>query len=77
MALALHNFKPGDRVIIMAKDDFFAFVDGWRGQVTGFNSGLVVVVCKSSEDVDGIPTLIDKTFFVPADQLGFDLLGGP
>lgn len=75
MALALHDFKPGDRVIITAKDDFFSFVDGWRGQVTGFNSGLVVVVCKSMEGEP--PAMVDKTFFVPADQLGFDLLGAP
>jgi len=62
---ALHDLKPGDRVIINAKDDFFAYVDGWRGQVTGFNSGLAVVVCQHEG--------IEKTFFVSADQLVFDL----
>jgi hypothetical protein len=55
------QFKVGDKVLITAKDAFFAFVDGWRGTVKGFNNGLAEVEC---ERVDGT-----KTFFVPADQL--------
>lgn len=60
-ALALHDFKPGDHVMVCAKDDFFAFVDGWRGNVTGTNSGLVVVECQREDGT--------KTLFVPADEL--------
>lgn len=59
--MRLEDVKPGDAVIITAKDEYFAFVDGWRGTVTGNNNGLVVVECAR---VDGL-----KTFYVPADQL--------
>lgn len=53
--------KVGDDVTITAKDSFFAFVDGWRGFVSGFNNGYAVVECPRD---DG-----PKTFFVPPDQL--------
>lgn len=59
--MQLEDVKPGDAVIITAKTDFFAFVDGWHGKVAGLNNGLVVVECVR---VDGL-----KTFYVPADQL--------
>jgi hypothetical protein len=59
--MRLEDIKPGDAVLITAKDEYFAFVDGWRGTVAGLNSGLVVVECAR---VDGV-----KTMFVPADQL--------
>ncbi|AVO42737.1 hypothetical protein [Simplicispira suum] len=54
-------FDAGDWVVIHAKDDFFAFVDGWRGTVQGTNEGLYEVACMRP---DGM-----KTLFVPADQL--------
>lgn len=54
----LQDVKPGDTVLIDAtKDPQWAFVDGWRGKVTGYNNGLVVVEC---HQVDGL-----KTLFVP------------
>ena len=59
--MRLEDIKPGDAVLITAKDEYFAFVDGWSGTVAGLNSGLVVVECAR---VDGV-----KTMFVPADQL--------
>lgn len=59
--MKLEEIKPGDTVLITAKDEYFAFVDGWRGTVTGLNNGLVVVECAR---VDGV-----KTLFVPADEL--------
>jgi uncharacterized protein YkvS len=59
--MKLEDVKPGDAVIITAKNDFYRFVDGWRGTVTGLNNGLVVVECAR---VDGL-----KTFYVPADEL--------
>lgn len=54
-------FNPGDKVIICAADDEYAFVDGWRGRVTGFQSGCVEVQCMRS---DGL-----KTLYVPEGQL--------
>lgn len=57
----LHDLKPGDAVIVVAKGDFFAFVDGWRGVVQGFNNGLVQVKC---DRVDGV-----KTLYIPANEL--------
>lgn len=51
----------GDKVLIIAKDDFYAFVDGWRGTVTGFNGGAVEVVCYRADGA--------KTLYVPQDQL--------
>lgn len=59
--MRLEDIKPGDAVLVTAKDEYFAFVDGWRGTVVGLNNGLVVVECAR---VDGI-----KTLFVPADEL--------
>lgn len=55
------RFEPGDRVVICAADDFFDYVDGWRGTVTGFNMGAVEVQCARPDGV--------KTLYVPAAQL--------
>jgi hypothetical protein len=63
--MRLEDVKPGDAVLITAKDEYFAFVDGWRGTVTGLNNGLVVVECAR---VDGL-----KTLFVPADELALSV----
>ncbi len=50
------------QVIIRARDDFYAFVDGWPGKVHGYTpEGYVDVRC---ERPDGV-----KTLFVPEDQL--------
>lgn len=57
----MRTFYADDKVIITAKDEFFSFVDGWRGTVTGFNNGLVEVCAIRP---DGRTTL-----YVPADQL--------
>lgn len=54
-------FNPGDKVIICAADDEYAFVDGWRGTVTGFQSGHVEVTCQRP---DG-----EKLLYVPQGQL--------
>lgn len=56
-------FLAGQPVRIRAKDDFFAFVDGWAGTVAGWNSGLVHVECVRDDN----PARLH--FFVPADQL--------
>lgn len=55
------DLRVGDAVVIHAKGEFFAFVDGWRGTFTGWNNGHAVIVC---ERIDG-----QKTLFVPPDQL--------
>lgn len=64
--------RKDDRVIITAKDDFFAYVDGWRGTVTGLNNGLVAVTMPGQQlGHDGPSPLL--TFFVPADQLALSV----
>lgn len=63
--MRLEDVKPGDAVLITAKDEYFAFVDGWRGTVAGLNNGLVVVECAR---VDGL-----KTLFIPADELALSV----
>lgn len=68
----LEDFKPGDRVVITARSQDWAFVDGWRGTVAGYQSG--TVVCRGPGMVsagfqgsgDGVP---EVTFLVPADLL--------
>lgn len=45
MTATVRTFEPGDRVVIDARDDFYGFVDGWRGTVTGYNGGAVEVQC--------------------------------
>lgn len=29
----LSQFRAGDKVLIAARDEFYAYVDGWRGRV--------------------------------------------
>lgn len=59
--MRLDQLKAGDAVVICAKGDFFAFVDGWRGTFAGVNNGLAEVRCVRADGV--------KTLFVPPDQL--------
>lgn len=47
--------------MICAADDFYAYVDSWRGTVTGFNNGAVEVTCQRPDGV--------KVLYVPAGQL--------
>lgn len=63
MVATLSSFAPGDKVIICAADDFYAFVDGWRGVVTGENMGNLEVKCHRP---DG-----EKTLYIPPGQLAF------
>lgn len=51
----------GDKVIVTAKNEFYAYVDGWRGVVRGFNNGYAKVICQRD---DG-----EKTLFVPLEEL--------
>lgn len=54
-------FWVGDKVQIVAADDFYAFCDGWRGVVSGMNNGLVEVKCQRP---DG-----EKTLYVRPGEL--------
>jgi hypothetical protein len=54
-------FRVADRVMVTAKDDSYAYIDGWRGRVIGFESGAVWI----KVDDEGV----DKRFLVPADEL--------
>lgn len=58
------SFVIGSRVVVRAKDDFYAFIDGWRGTIARFQQGFAVVECMRS---DGL-----KTFFVPPSELAAD-----
>jgi hypothetical protein len=63
----LHHFTTGAAVMICAADDMFAYADGWRGKVAGFNMGLAEVRIPHS-DPDG-PACGFVTLFVPPSQL--------
>lgn len=56
------QLQVGDKVVICAADDFYAYVDGLRMRVTGFNSGAVQVKGNNWEGQE-------ITLFVPAGQL--------
>ena len=60
--MQLSDVRLGQTVMIVAKDEFFAFVHGWTGIAGGVNNGLVIVTARNP---DGHPV----TLFVPADQL--------
>lgn len=57
----MNTFRVGDSVMVTAKDDFYAYIDGWRGRVIGFQAGCVNVKVPRDD--------IEMEFFVPADQL--------
>lgn len=54
----------GRQVVICAADEFYAYVDGWIGQLAGFRSGLAIVHVPSEEVDIGF-----KEFLVPPDQI--------
>jgi hypothetical protein len=58
------RFRPGDYVMVTAKDDFYAYIDGWRGRV-GSAEGLP----DGNVRVEVADEGITKLFIVPADQL--------
>lgn len=59
--MKLEAVRIGSPVVIRAKGEFYAFVDGWAGNVSGFNNGAVEVKCIRADGV--------KTLFVPSDEL--------
>lgn len=60
--MTLSELRPGQRVLIVAKDHFFAYVNGWTGQVHSLNNGAVRV---ETHNPDGQAV----TLFVPPDEL--------
>lgn len=63
----LSGFHVGDPVIVTAKDDFYAFIDGWRGRVTGHEAGCVRIEVPHEG--------LQKVFLVPADELRLTVSG--
>lgn len=57
--------KPGSAVIVRAADDFYKFIDGWRGVVADMPSaaGGVWITCRP--DLAGP----DLHFLIPPEQL--------
>lgn len=53
--------REGAAVVVRAADDFYKFIDGWRGTVGGWDAGHVVVNVRDEG--------INKVFLVPAEQL--------
>lgn len=60
----------GRKVVICAKDETYAFVDGWIGTLAGFESGCGRVHIPSLDVTIGY-----KVFLVPPDQLELSLKG--
>ena len=54
----------GKEVVIVASDDFYAYVNGWAGTLKGFESGHGIVHVP-----DGYVRCGYKRFLVPPDQL--------
>lgn len=57
----LSGFHVGDHVVVEAKDEFYAYIDGWRGRVTGHEAGCVRIEVAHEG--------LQKVFLVPADEL--------
>lgn len=70
--MLLADIRSGDRVMIVARDAFYAYVDGWRGRVIGFDQGCAVAVGPGmlEKGVQGTSdNAPDLTLYVPPDQL--------
>lgn len=62
MVTAEHIGRPA---IVRAADHFYAFIDGWRGVIEGFASGLVLLAVPQMEEGKEIK----KIFYLPPNQL--------
>lgn len=62
--MQLNTFRAGDKVMIVAKSEDYAYVDGWRGRV-GSRDGLPDGYTRVEVPDEGIT----KVLFVPVDQL--------
>lgn len=70
MVAVLATFRPGDRVIVEAREEFFSYIDGWRARVAVVGPA---EASKANYQVPGGYALIEAdqggTFLVPFDQL--------
>lgn len=62
-------FKTGDKVLITAKTDFYAFVDGVKGRVARVEGGLVTVAYTEHEETLEGALNVRKHLLVPSEQL--------
>ncbi len=59
---AAAHLMLGAAVTVIADDDFYRFIDGWHGTVSGYSAGCVQIDCINP---DGQAV----QFLVPPDQL--------
>lgn len=74
MVALLSKFRTGDRVRVDARDEFYAFIDGWRAIVSAVGPRAPTPV--HPEVAEGYCAICDaegRLFLVPHDQLAFDL----
>lgn len=70
MVAVLANVRVGDRVIVDATDDFYAFIDGWRARVAAVGPAPASLVhCQVPGGYASIEADQGGTFLVPLDQL--------
>ncbi|WP_253044781.1 hypothetical protein [Paraburkholderia fungorum] len=69
----MSQFRPGDRVLIAATDEFLAHVDGWRGRVAVVGPKQPNACHSQVPEGFALVEVIDgdgaKQFYVPFDQL--------
>lgn len=58
-------FSIGALIVVCASDDFYRFIDGWKGKVTGYKNGLNVITCIN-------PDGQEVEFYVPDSDLRMD-----
>ncbi|SAK68202.1 hypothetical protein AWB76_04068 [Caballeronia temeraria] len=62
--MLINTFREGERVMVTAKDDFYAYIDGWRGRVGSFE-GIPGGHVRVEVPDEGVT----KLFIVPVDQV--------
>jgi ribosomal protein L21E len=62
--MLLNTFRAGDRVMVTATDETYAYIDGWRGRV-GSSEGVPSGHVRIEVPDEGIT----KMFFVPVNQV--------
>jgi hypothetical protein len=67
---AMSKFRAGDKVAIEARDEFYAYVDGWRGMVAAIGPK-EANACHSQvpEGYAAVEVEGARVFLVPFDQL--------
>ncbi|RQQ65555.1 hypothetical protein [Burkholderia stagnalis] len=74
MVALLSKFRPGDRVRIDARDEFYAYIDGWRATVIAVGPrNPNPVHSQVPEGYCAVEAEGGRIFLVPHDQLTFDI----